>query len=81
MRNEFQGVTVLSIAHRLHTIAFFDNVLVMDSGSAAEFDAPLSLMDREGSIFRSMCERSGDSDNLRKIATGKMRGGDGRSDS
>lgn len=64
---------MLSIAHRLHTIAFFDKVLVMDKGSAAEFDSPLALMDREGSIFRSMCDRSGDGDLLRRVATGKSK--------
>lgn len=42
----------------------------MDRGSAAEFDAPLALMDREGSIFQSMCSRSGDSELLRKAASG-----------
>ena len=73
VRTEFEGVTVLSIAHRLHTIAFFDKVLVMDKGSAAEFDSPLALMDCEGSIFRSMCDRSGDGDFLRRVATGKSK--------
>lgn len=42
----------------------------MDRGSAAEFDAPLALMDQEGSIFQSMCNRSGDSELLRKAASG-----------
>ena len=42
----------------------------MDRGSAAEFDSPLTLMDREGSIFQSMCIRSGDSEQLRKAASG-----------
>ena len=42
----------------------------MDRGSAAEFDTPLALMDREGSIFQSMCIRSGDSELLRKAANG-----------
>lgn len=42
----------------------------MDRGSAAEFDTPLSLMDREGSIFQSMCVRSGDYEQLRKAASG-----------
>ena len=42
----------------------------MDRGSAAEFDTPLALMDREGSIFQSMCIRSGDSELLRKAASG-----------
>jgi ABC-type multidrug transport system ATPase subunit len=73
VRTEFGGVTVLSIAHRLHTIAFFDKVLVMDKGSAAEFDSPLALMNQEGSIFRSMCDRSGDGDLLRRVATKKSK--------
>lgn len=42
----------------------------MDRGSAAEFDTPLALMDQEGSIFQSMCNRSGDSELLRKAASG-----------
>lgn len=42
----------------------------MDRGSAAEFDTPLALMDKEGSIFHSMCNRSGDSELLRKAASG-----------
>ena len=43
----------------------------MDRGSAAEFDTPLSLMEREGSIFQSMCERSGDAEYLHSIACGE----------
>lgn len=30
----------------------------MDTGSIAEFDAPLTLFDREGSIFRSLCDEA-----------------------
>ena len=43
----------------------------MDSGSAAEFDSPLTLMEREDSIFHSMCERSGDYKYLHSIASGE----------
>ena len=43
----------------------------MDHGSAAEFDTPLNLMDKNDSIFQSMCERSGDAEYLRSIALGE----------
>lgn len=49
----------LCIAHRLATIAFYDRILVMEQGTIAEFDTPLNLYDREGSVFRGMCEAAG----------------------
>ncbi|KAJ9097144.1 hypothetical protein QFC21_004813 [Naganishia friedmannii] len=55
IRNEFQDVTLLCIAHRLATIAFYDRVLVLDQGSIVEFDTPLRLYDQETSLFNSMC--------------------------
>lgn len=68
VRNELNGVTVLSIAHRLHTVAFYDLVLVMDRGQVAEFGSPLSLIENKNSIFHSMCQSSGDFDYLVGIA-------------
>ncbi|KAJ7753347.1 multidrug resistance-associated ABC transporter [Mycena maculata] len=59
IRSEFSTSTVLCIAHRLNTIAYCDRILVMDAGLVAEFDAPLDLFDREGSIFRSLCDEAG----------------------
>lgn len=53
-----QDRTVLCIAHRLKTIIHYDRVLVMDAGRIAELDTPLNLYDREGGIFRSMCDKS-----------------------
>ncbi|KAH8086808.1 multidrug resistance-associated ABC transporter [Filobasidium floriforme] len=56
IRKEFSSTTLLCIAHRLATIAFYDKVLVMDAGRIAEFAHPLELFDRPNSIFRSMCD-------------------------
>ena len=52
--------TILTIAHRLQTIIDYDKVLVLDKGKVIEYDAPWELISREGSIFRGMCEMSGD---------------------
>jgi ATP-binding cassette subfamily C (CFTR/MRP) protein 1 len=41
------------------TAAYCDRILVMDAGLVAEFDSPLDLFDREGSIFRSLCDEAG----------------------
>ena len=38
---------------------YYDRILVMDAGRVAEFDAPLTLFDDEGSIFRSLCDEAG----------------------
>ena len=58
MRIGFQGKTLLCIAHRLKTIIHYDRICVMDKGVIAEMDSPLALFEREGGIFRGMCEKS-----------------------
>jgi ABC-type multidrug transport system fused ATPase/permease subunit len=44
VRDSLRGYTVLSIAHRLHTIATSDFVLVLDGGRVAEFAPPRELL-------------------------------------
>ncbi|KAJ3116308.1 hypothetical protein HK100_001100 [Physocladia obscura] len=58
---QFSNATVLSVAHRLNTIAGYDKVLVLEKGKVAEFDAPYSLLRKENSIFREMVNATGDS--------------------
>ncbi|KAF9539971.1 hypothetical protein EC957_004821 [Mortierella hygrophila] len=73
IREEMANSTILTIAHRIRTIADFDRVLVMNAGEVAEFDKPLTLMNQPDSIFRSMCERSSEFDALLAIAEEKER--------
>ena len=44
IRKEFQHATVLTIAHRLNTVAQCDKVLVMEAGRVVEYDAPQTLL-------------------------------------
>nr|KAJ3420365.1 hypothetical protein HK105_005756 [Polyrhizophydium stewartii] len=59
IETQFAATTVLSIAHRLNTIAAFDRVLVLDTGRIAEFDAPHVLLGRAGSVFGDMVDATG----------------------
>jgi len=44
VRRELVDCTIICIAHRLHTIAYYDSVLVMDAGRVVEFGDPYELM-------------------------------------
>jgi ABC-type transport system involved in cytochrome bd biosynthesis fused ATPase/permease subunit len=59
IRNEFQGCTVLVIAHRLNTILDSDKILVMDGGRVAEFASPQELLSKD-SIFRRLWSQQRD---------------------
>ncbi|KAI9339377.1 P-loop containing nucleoside triphosphate hydrolase protein [Obelidium mucronatum] len=63
----FAKTTVLSIAHRLRTIADYDKVLVLDKGRVIQFGRPIDLMQEEG-IFQQMCLDSGEYDELLALA-------------
>ncbi|KAI9355950.1 P-loop containing nucleoside triphosphate hydrolase protein [Zopfochytrium polystomum] len=62
LRTHFADATVISIAHRLNTIAAFDRILVLDHGAIVEFDTPAALLDKppgEGAVFRGLAEATG----------------------
>ena len=59
MREEFKGATLITIAHRLHTVADFDTILVMDQGRVQEQGTPLDLLAKPNGAFRSMVEALG----------------------
>lgn len=54
IRSAFKEATVLTIAHRMHTIEDSDRVLVLERGRVAEFDAPQALLARPGSVYRAL---------------------------
>lgn len=63
IRNELSGNTVLTVAHRLGTIIYYDRVMVLGDGEMIEYGTPLELLERRGDFFK-MCEKTGDLANL-----------------
>ncbi|KAK9073075.1 hypothetical protein SSX86_007397 [Deinandra increscens subsp. villosa] len=48
---EFKERTIVTIAHRIHTVIDSDLVLVLSDGKIAEYDTPARLLERENSFF------------------------------
>ncbi|XP_045623977.2 ATP-binding cassette sub-family C member 12 isoform X1 [Procambarus clarkii] len=59
IKEAFATNTVLTIAHRLNTVANYDRVMVLDAGKVHEFDTPERLMNTEGSLFQEMMQAMG----------------------
>nr|CAD7458628.1 unnamed protein product [Timema tahoe] len=70
IRRKFEECTVLTIAHRLHTVMDSDRVLVMDAGTMVEFDHPRNLLSNPQGYFSQMVEQTGSTmeTSLRKVA-------------
>ncbi|KAI9199470.1 uncharacterized protein BJ171DRAFT_445485 [Polychytrium aggregatum] len=69
IRAELSDATILTIAHRLRTVMDYDKILVLDHGKVKEWGTPLELIERKGgSVFRSMCEETGELNELIEIA-------------
>lgn len=60
IRTKFINCTVLTVAHRLHTIIDSDRVVVMDAGKVVEFAEPHNLLQNENGIFFGMVKVLGE---------------------
>jgi ATP-binding cassette subfamily C (CFTR/MRP) protein 4 len=55
---EFSDCTVLTIAHRLHTVINSDKILVMEGGNLVEFDHPYNLLKNENGFLRKLVNQT-----------------------
>ena len=54
VKERFKDCTVLTIAHRLHTIVAYDRVMVLDAGHLKEYDEPNALLQQDGGLFANL---------------------------
>ncbi|KAI1700651.1 ABC transporter transmembrane region domain-containing protein [Ditylenchus destructor] len=59
IREQFSDCTVLTIAHRLHSVMDCDRLMVFDQGRIVEFDTPQALLAKPNSVFRSLAIDAG----------------------
>lgn len=56
IRKLFAHHTIIAVAHRIETILDFDRVAVFSEGRLVELGPPAVLRQRQGSLFRELCE-------------------------
>eukprot|EP00181_Compsopogon_caeruleus_P000064 CAMPEP_0184682668 /NCGR_PEP_ID=MMETSP0312-20130426/8220_1 /TAXON_ID=31354 /ORGANISM="Compsopogon coeruleus, Strain SAG 36.94" /LENGTH=1331 /DNA_ID=CAMNT_0027134483 /DNA_START=219 /DNA_END=4214 /DNA_ORIENTATION=+ len=74
VRQEFAECTILTIAHRLWTIADYDKVIVLDDGNLVEFDSPARLLENPGGRLSFLVDSLGPTgaENFRRIVTSRV---------
>jgi len=70
IRKAFSECTVLTIAHRLHTIMDSTQIMLFESGKLVEYDEPHALLSNSSSSFSELVKNTGAAaEHLRSMAT------------
>jgi len=64
----FRSATIVTIAHRLRTIADCDLIIVVDAAKIAEVGDPVELLKSKTGLFFRLCEESGELAELESLA-------------
>ena len=67
IKHQMDGVTVITIAHRLDTIIQYDKILVLGDGKKLEEGTPEDLLQNEGGHFYGMVKDAGEEELQRMI--------------
>lgn len=74
IKNGFEHATIITIAHRIATIAYYDKVMVLEKGRLIEYDSPAALLDDETTMFYSLCAKTGSLEELKALAQESSQG-------
>lgn len=61
VRDKFKDSTVLTIAHRLHTVIDANRIMLLNDGLIAELDAPAKLLENKVGLFSELWKKHVDS--------------------
>ncbi|CAL2049862.1 unnamed protein product [Caenorhabditis brenneri] len=59
IRSYFKDSTIITVAHRLHTIMNSDKIMVFEKGELVEFDKPTTLLNDPNTLFARMAAQTG----------------------
>lgn len=59
IRDKFADCTVLTIAHRLHTVMDCDRLLIIDAGQIVEYDHPYCLLKHDNGFLTKLVNETG----------------------
>ncbi|KAB8205128.1 P-loop containing nucleoside triphosphate hydrolase protein [Aspergillus parasiticus] len=59
-QDPFRSCTVLTVAHRVHSLLSYDLIVGLDRGKVVEIDEPMVLSNRKDSIFGNLLNGGGD---------------------
>jgi ATP-binding cassette, subfamily C (CFTR/MRP), member 4 len=63
-----KSATIVTVAHRLRTIADSDKIVVIQAGNVVEYGRPADLLEVPESLFRALAVESGEFDEIHDIA-------------
>eukprot|EP00831_Metopus_contortus_P060570 TRINITY_DN52470_c0_g1_i1.p1 TRINITY_DN52470_c0_g1~~TRINITY_DN52470_c0_g1_i1.p1 ORF type:complete len:102 (-),score=20.36 TRINITY_DN52470_c0_g1_i1:43-348(-) len=61
IKENFRDSTVLTIAHRIHTIIDYDRIAILRKGKINEFDTPYNLLCNPDSKLTRVVQKQGES--------------------